>query len=81
VSFGPGQNNSPQVWLTIVGVVGDAKEYGLDRETRDELYTPLRQVGFGGNVILRTSAEPMSVLAACTRGIEGRGFTTGSGPR
>jgi predicted permease len=63
VSFGPGQNNSPQVWLTIVGVVGDAKEYGLDRETRDELYTPLRQVGFGGNVILRTSAEPMSVLA------------------
>jgi len=62
VSFGPGQNNSPQIWLTIVGVVGDAKEYGLDRETRDELYTPLKQAGFSSNLIVRTAAEPMSVL-------------------
>jgi putative ABC transport system permease protein len=49
-------------WSTIVGVVGDAKEYGLDRQVGDELYVPLRQAGFAGNVVIRTAIDPMSLV-------------------
>src|SRR5262249_28572149 len=59
IKFGNGT-----VWLQIVGVVGDAKEYGLDRPTRDEVYLPVDQNGFGGNLIVRTAANPMSVASA-----------------
>jgi putative ABC transport system permease protein len=41
VSFDQGKT-----WITIVGVVGDAKEYGLDRPIGDELYIPVKQGGF-----------------------------------
>ena len=59
VTFDQGQH-----WITIVGVVGDAREYGLDRPVGDEIYTPLAQTGFAGNLMLRTAADPMSFALA-----------------
>jgi putative ABC transport system permease protein len=56
VSFDRGQT-----WLTVVGVVGDVRQYGLDREPADEIYIPLAQAQFGGNLLVRTAADPMSV--------------------
>jgi putative ABC transport system permease protein len=56
VSFDRGQT-----WLTIVGIVGDVRQYGLDREPTDEIYIPLAQGGFGGNLLVRTAADPMSI--------------------
>jgi putative ABC transport system permease protein len=58
ITFDRGQN-----WLTIVGIVGDVRQYGLDREPADEIYVPLAQAGFGGNLLIRTAADPMSVVA------------------
>jgi putative ABC transport system permease protein len=55
VTFDRGQH-----WIKIVGVVGDAKEYGLDHPVVDEIYTPLAQTGFAGNLVVRTAADPMS---------------------
>jgi predicted permease len=56
VSFDAGRT-----WLTIVGIVGDVRQYGLDREVADEIYTPLSQTGFAGNLLVRTAADPMSM--------------------
>jgi putative ABC transport system permease protein len=50
-----------QTWLTIVGIVGDVRQYGLDREPADEIYLPLAQAGFGGNLLVRTASDPMSI--------------------
>lgn len=58
VSFDRGQN-----WATIVGIVSDVKQYGLDREATDEIYIPLAQSGFANNLLVRTAADPMSIAS------------------
>jgi predicted permease len=32
-----------ETWRTIVGVAADSRQYGLDRDAREEIYVPLRQ--------------------------------------
>jgi predicted permease len=51
-------------WVQIVGLVGDVKQYGLDRDAADELYFAMAQNGGGGNLLVRTSAPPLSMAAA-----------------
>src|SRR5579862_1034434 len=58
ISFDQGMN-----WITIAGVVGDAKEYGLDRSLGDEVYMPMDQAGFSGRLVVRTSGDPDSMTA------------------
>jgi predicted permease len=48
-------------WVTVVGVVGDVKQYGLDSEPADEVYCPISQAGFGSRVLARTMADPMAL--------------------
>ncbi|NDQ58181.1 MAG: ABC transporter permease, partial [Acidipila sp.] len=49
-----------KTWITIVGVVGDVRQYALNRPATDELYVPLRQnVLLGANVLVRTAGNPM----------------------
>jgi putative ABC transport system permease protein len=59
ISFDQGQH-----WTTIVGVVADVKEYGLDREVKDEVYTPVAQDGFVGNLVVRTAGDPAGLTSA-----------------
>jgi len=60
VSFDQGQH-----WIQIQGVVGDAKEYGLDRPIRDEVYIPTPQNGGGvGNLVVRTMSDPAAMVSA-----------------
>jgi predicted permease len=53
-------------WATIVGVVGDVRQFGLDREAIAQVYTPLRQttVGLGGLVLMRTNGDEASSAKA-----------------
>jgi predicted permease len=52
-------------WLTIVGVVADIKNAGLDRATGSELYFPYRfGTTRGAAVILKTTGDPMAMTRA-----------------
>ncbi|MFL6214049.1 MAG: ADOP family duplicated permease [Blastocatellia bacterium] len=48
-------------WLKIVGVVGDVKQYGLDRAATDELYTPHAQNPGANQLLVRTATAPMAM--------------------
>ncbi len=50
--------NGPETWREIVGVVGDIKAYGLDRDTAVQSYEPLAQVPFNFmSFVVRTSSQ------------------------
>jgi predicted permease len=52
-------------WMTIVGVVGVVKEYGLDSETRMVAYFPYAQAPFGTMyLVARTTTDPASMTDA-----------------
>lgn len=57
IAFGSGNH-----WITIVGVVADVREYGLEKVVRDEVYLPLRQGNFANSLVVRTSLDPDAVL-------------------
>jgi predicted permease len=56
-------NDTP--WMTVVGVVGDVRHYGIERPMRPGVYQPLsRRPADSLTVALKTSGEPLSVTPA-----------------
>jgi predicted permease len=57
-------------WMTVAGVVGSVKQYGLDSEGRMVLYFPHSQNPAGGlYVVARTASDPAAISAALIREI------------
>ena len=59
--------NAP--WMTVVGVVGDMKQMGLDTAPFPELYTPTEQTSTASfmwprYLVVRTKNDPLSLAAA-----------------
>jgi predicted permease len=55
-------------WRTVVGVVGDTKDGGLDAEPRGVVFQPLAQEAlFGGGLVIRAERDASSLAAAATR--------------
>jgi putative ABC transport system permease protein len=51
-------------WATVIGVVGDVKTFGLDRDAVAQVYRPLRQAGgLAGRVLVRMTGDPSSATA------------------
>ncbi len=50
-------------WLTVVGIVGDVRQFGLAREAVAQLYIPLAQSAFGlqGRLLVRSTADPTTL--------------------
>ncbi|HKH44247.1 MAG TPA: ABC transporter permease [Thermoanaerobaculia bacterium] len=64
----PGPDDAPLPWLSVVGVVGDVKQGGLDQKTGTELYflqdQTAQTVGFSAdtmNVVVRTPGDPLAL--------------------
>ena len=53
--------DSGKTWITIAGVVGDVREFGLDKNPGNELYFPLEQAPGFGTVLVRTIGDPHAV--------------------
>jgi predicted permease len=62
------RRGSRSPWLTIVGIVKDVKQGGLDQKTGTELYFPLAQAPADdvrtAYVVARTAGDPESLAAA-----------------
>ncbi len=58
------QPNAP--WITIVGIVADVRQAGLDQPPRPEIYFPYQQWDYfsPGYIAVRTAGDPMSVANA-----------------
>ena len=52
--------NRGDTWLTVVGVVGDVRQFGLAQETVAQIYIPLTQApfNFAGQILVRTATAP-----------------------
>jgi putative ABC transport system permease protein len=56
-------------WVTIVGVVGDVREFGLDHPPTAEFYASQAQNAQPSTLIVRTISEPRSMAQALTRAV------------
>ena len=52
---------------TVVGIVGDIRHLGPEGARRQEAYVPFN--GSGGDLVIRTTGDPMSVLPAVKRAV------------
>ena len=54
-----GGRHDDKEWATIVGIVGDIRQYGLDKPSNMEVYIPQAQnMDFGFHVVVRTTRDP-----------------------
>jgi predicted permease len=72
-----GGSGSDNIWLTIVGVVGNVKQGPLDEATSPHTYEPFGQIcqgasRCGGRRLLIRAAIPPATLVAAVRGITQR---------
>jgi ABC-type antimicrobial peptide transport system permease subunit len=63
-----GDADSTAPWLTVVGVVGNVKQYALETDSRVALYVPHLQSGAGSlSIAVRTTVDPLGMAAAISR--------------
>ncbi|MBL8204842.1 MAG: ABC transporter permease [Blastocatellia bacterium] len=67
--FKNGSADSPHPWLTIVGVVADVRQMGVDKPTKAEMYFPYSQIKSHPffaprDLVIRATVEPDSLVAA-----------------
>ncbi len=63
--FGHPDTERQVKWLTIVGVLGDTKLYGLQNLSRLEVYLPFRQAPSGHmDLLVKSSVDPAALTSA-----------------
>ncbi|MDX6614316.1 MAG: hypothetical protein QOD75_3502, partial [Blastocatellia bacterium] len=58
-------------WMTIIGIVGDIRGFGLDKEAKSEIYLPYQQQAFlpqmslaRMHLVVRTAGDPNAMVPA-----------------
>jgi putative ABC transport system permease protein len=63
VKFGRASNSNP--WMEIVGIVNHVKNYGVDQESRVEIYLPYTQNPIPAfTILVRTAGDPSTLTSA-----------------
>lgn len=66
----PTPGKDPQ-WMTIVGIVGHVKNYGVDQPSRVETYmTNAQDPAYGGSVVIRSSLDAASLTSAIRSAVQ-----------
>ena len=61
----PGGQVAPVPWYTVIGVVGDMRQFGVDLEAPAQFYTPFLQTPrIGAQVLVRAEGDPMALVPA-----------------
>jgi predicted permease len=58
-----------KTWMKIVGVVGDMKQYGLDRDPVDTAYVPLAQEANGSTLLVKTVGDPWNYVSQVRKAV------------
>jgi predicted permease len=58
-----------ETWVTIVGIVGDVREFGLEHPIAPEFYVPQSEGSNPSALIVRTIADPRAMADALTRAV------------
>jgi putative ABC transport system permease protein len=54
-----------QTWATVIGISGDVRQYGLNREAVPQVFVPLTQSGgVAGRFVVRSQGDPISLARA-----------------
>jgi putative ABC transport system permease protein len=65
IMLGPEPHDGKMPWQTVVGVVRQLKNYGVDQPARFETCVPNAQFpGMGGNVVMRSHQDPAHLVPA-----------------
>jgi putative ABC transport system permease protein len=60
----------PPPWLTIVGVVNHVKNYGIDQESRVEVYLPFLQATVSGlTLVAKGTGDPATLVSAMRQAV------------
>jgi len=63
-------SNDPK-WITIVGIVGDMRHFGLDVAPKPEMYVPFAQSAYSTTIyVARSNQDPRALLPAIRREIQ-----------
>jgi putative ABC transport system permease protein len=50
-------------WATVVGIVGDVRQYGLGADPVDAVYVPVAQQPGGSTIVVRARRDPLTLAA------------------
>jgi putative ABC transport system permease protein len=66
-----GKPESPDDWITVVGVVKDVRQFGLDADPKPQMYLSYEQAGFfePNDLVVSTSVEPLSLAATVRKAV------------
>jgi predicted permease len=69
-----GGPSSPNHWMTIIGIVEDVRQMGLEVPVKAEIYLPYQQTNYHPwfaprDLVIRTSVEPQSLAAAVRQAV------------